>query len=461
MVHPMSSRVSWLAALVFASLAAGAGILGYQEHRRAALDADFAQKRAQLLQADNDRLAALVAQQKKEIDAAYEGEQRKAIEQSVEAIRGLEFKEPVDYETVSRADIKKILTEKLGEQYSDADFAHYGNSLAAFGLVEPGYALKANYIALLGEQIAAFYDQHHHKLFMFENASLHDAQNRVVLAHELTHALQDQHFGLLRLPLEVKNDDDLVIATSALIEGDAMMVMTDYQARNVTMQALADSVSGALSQNMDQLLRVPLYLRETLIFPYSHGKEFCAALYEKGGYEAISEAFRNPPQSSTQILHPEKYFAREEPIRVDWPDTSAAGQKPTDDNVMGEFGIRLLLENEKCVDEQTAISAAEGWRGDRYLVFGDGKGLVWKTLWEDEAHARNFREALLRYVAKRFKQSSTDTSNPDCVLFSAPATAKSPACTGEIVSAKTGNGIILIWGTTKELNDSLAGKFKE
>lgn len=464
----MKSRGSWLLALFLACVAAGAATWGYQEHREhlsAVAASSVAAQRLQLAQADNERLQGVITKQNKDLDAAYETAQRKAIEQAVVGIRGLNFQKPVEYETLSHADITKILQAKLSEHYSDEDFKHFASSLAALGLLEPNYPLKEKYISLLGEQIAAFYDQHQHKLFMFENATLHNVQNRVVLAHELTHALQDQHFGLMLIPLEVKNNDDLSLATSALVEGDATQVMFDYETKTMSLQTFTDTLAGALSQDMQQYSRAPRFLRETLVFPYTHGKEFCQVLYSRGGYEAISQAFRHPPSSSTQILHPEKYFAGEEPIRIDWPDITVAGKKPTDDNVLGEFGTRLLFE--KYMDATSADYAAEGWRGDRYIVFDDGKGLVWKTLWEDDERSQNFREALLRYVGKRFKQSVIDASNPDSTLFSAPgspASAGSPAVpphTGEILNAKSGNGVIFIWGETKEMNDQLVEKFKE
>ena len=114
-------------------------------------------------------------------------------------------------------------------------------AMAAVGLLPEGFPLRQKYIDLLGEQVAAFYDQHAHKLFMYEDASLENAQNRVVLAHELTHALQDQHFGLKRLPLEIKTNDDRAAAASALVEGDATLVMSEYMLKNMSKQMLKDS----------------------------------------------------------------------------------------------------------------------------------------------------------------------------------------------------------------------------
>ena len=201
--------------------------------------------------------------------------------------------------------------------------------MAALGLVPPNFPLKQTYIDLLGEQVAAFYDQHQHRLFMFEDAALSGAQNRIILAHELTHALQDQNFGLLKLPLEAKNNDDRAEAASALIEGDATLVMSQYMAQDLSWQTLTDTVGTSLTQNMAQLREAPRFLREMLVFPYLKGQQFCAAAFARGGFAALSAVYAHPPSSTAQILHPEKYFAepREEPVPVVFPDPTLNGAK--------------------------------------------------------------------------------------------------------------------------------------
>src|SRR5260221_9242544 len=116
------------------------------------------------------------------------------------------------------------------EVFSETEFGQMADAMAAIGLLPQKYPLREKYIDLLSEQVAAFYDQHQHKLFMYEDASLDNAQNRVVLAHELTHALQDQHFGLKRLPLELKTNEDMAAAGSpaagraATLEVGALMM---------------------------------------------------------------------------------------------------------------------------------------------------------------------------------------------------------------------------------------------
>jgi hypothetical protein len=274
-------------------------------------------------------------------------------------------------------------------------------AMAAIGLLPAGYPLREKYIDLLGEQVAAFYDQHAHKLFMYEDASLDNAQNRVVLAHELTHALQDQHFGLKKLPLEIKNNDDRAAAASALVEGDATLVMSEFMLKNMSKQMFKDSMIASFTQNMKQLETAPRFLREMLVFPYLRGQEFCASLLGRGGYEEISKAYANPPSSTAQILHPEKYLAnpREEPIAIEWAELKAKGEAPVGDNTVGEMGIRILFT--EWLDAPTAEKAAAGWRGDRYLYFVGGDAILWKTVWASAADATEFFEAEKKLLEKR------------------------------------------------------------
>jgi hypothetical protein len=143
-----------------------------------------------------------------------------------------------------------------------------------------------------------------------------------------------------------------------------------------------------------------------LVFPYMRGQEFCSALYGEGGYEAVSKAYAQPPSSTAQILHPEKYLAkpREEPIAVEWPEVKVKGEEPVADNTVGEMGTRILFS--EWLDAKTGEVAAAGWRGDRYLYFASGEALVWKTIWASERDATEFFEAEKRLLEKRYQPSS-------------------------------------------------------
>jgi hypothetical protein len=363
---------------------------------------DQGTRRVQLLVEENERLRTLVADAERTRSLARSKEQRDMVEQQVTAIRGLTFKSPVDYQLLDRKQIKATIAAKIAEVFSDEEFVQITAALSRVGLLPANYPLKAKYIDLLGEQVAAFYDQHQHKLFMFEDASLDNSQNRIVLAHELTHALQDQHFDLRRLPLEIKTNDDRAAAASALIEGEATLVMSEFMLKNLSLAALKDSLGATFGQDMAQLAEAPPFLRETLVFPYLRGQEFCATIFARGGYAALTQAYVTPPTSTAQILHPEKFLgaAREDPLPIEWPVTTVDGQKPIADNVIGEFGIRVLLT--QWVDEATGERAAAGWRGDRYLCFSDGDALIWKTLWSNAAEAQEFVAAQRLALAKRY-----------------------------------------------------------
>ena len=361
---------------------------------------------ATALNAENERLRNILAGNERAKTLAANVAQRQPIEKQVTEIRGLEFLEPVQYEVLSRKEIKQTMTGKLAEVFSEKEFSQMAEAMAAVGLLPPKFPLRQKYIDLLSEQVAAFYDQHQHKLFMYEDATLENAQNRVVLAHELTHALQDQHFGLKRMPLEIKNNDDRAEASSALVEGDATLVMSEFMLKNLTKQMFKDSMVASFTQNMKQLETAPRYLREMLVFPYLRGQEFCAALYGQGGYEAVSKAYANPPSSTAQILHPEKYLAnpREEPIAIEWPNLKVLGHDPTADNTVGEMGTRILFTD--ALDASTGEQAATGWRGDRYLYYGDGEALAWKTVWASPQDATEFFDAEKRLLEKRFQPAS-------------------------------------------------------
>lgn len=384
---------------LLAALAAGA--FGYDRQRRldAAEDrADFAERRVELARTENGRLREALAAAEKKGARPEEEARRTEIEEAVARIRGLKFLQPVKYAVLTRAGIKEVIEGKLAEQFTEKQFEELAVGMAAMGLLPEGYPLRQKYIDLLGEQVAAFYDQHTHTLYMFEDATLESVGNRVILAHELTHALQDQHFQLAKLPLEIKDNDDRAYAAAALVEGDATMVMSAYMLENFSLAALAESLGQMSSMNVEELAKAPRYLREMLLFPYMRGQAFCAALHAMGGYPTISMAFKIVPESTTQILHPEKYPS-EKPIRIEWPDTILREGKPIADNVLGEMGVQILLE-EWGVEPAAATSAAAGWRGDRYLVFGKGESLVWRSVWATASDADEIAAACEQRAAK-------------------------------------------------------------
>ena len=384
--------------LFFGGLAFIAGLS--LQLRQAAAQAGLQGRKLALLSEENDRMRAELLRRDREQAEAQSRTRRVEIERAVEEIRGLKFLHPVEYAVVTRREIRAVVAGKLAEMYSEEDFTHISAALARLGLLPPGYPLRQKYIELLGEQIAAFYDQHTHKLFMFEDATLENTQNRVVLAHELTHALQDQHFGLLKLPLELRDNDDVALAASALVEGEATVVMTAYMMRGFSLRTLKESASSALTQNTQQLAQAPRYLRELLLFPYLRGQEFCSVLSAGGGYEALSACYARLPGSTAEILHPERYLARWQPVAVGWPETAFEKTPATVSNVVGEAGLRLQLA--PGLDEGAAARLAAAWKGDRFLHFGPLDALVWRTVWSTPEAAAEFQQTQQRGLEARY-----------------------------------------------------------
>lgn len=378
---------------------------GWREHRRAE-GADFLERRLALLDADHSRLSKLLADRQQADVAAADQTRRKEIERTVARLRGLDFLHPVTYKEIPRADLPAILRQKLAQQVPDQEFGDTGVSLAALGLLPPGLDLKKTYLDLLGEQIGAFYDQHSAELFTFTGQPLDNGQNRVILAHELTHALEDQHFQLARLPLEAKGNDDRALAASALVEGDATLVMSLYMLGDLSVASMKDTLAGSFSTDVRQLAAAPRFLRETLLFPYLRGQEFCQALYRTGGWNALAAAFRHPPDSTAEILHPERFLTpRGAPaVAIQFPDGALLGRTPIGNNVLGEFGVRQLLAR-WLKDDAGAEHIATGWKADRYLVYGDAKAssYLWKSTWSSSDAATEFAEAAERCWRERFR----------------------------------------------------------
>ena len=407
------------AALTLLALLAVAGWGAWWQARQSLAHLAFPQRRLAFLEAETRRLQTLLADKQREVDTVCAQKWHKDIEASVERLRGLSFLNPVVYKEIPRTELPAILRAKLGQQVPDQEFDRTGVALAALGLIPGGTDLKKTYLGLLGEQVGAFYDQHSGELFTFSGQSLANSQNQIILAHELTHALEDQHFHLANLPLEAKGNDDRVLAATALVEGDATLVMDRYMIGTLSTASIREGLVATVATDVRQLAAAPRFLRETLLFPYLRGQEFCQRLYDRGGWAALARAFAHPPASTSLILHPDRFLddPSEQPAAVNFPDAALLGEQPIDDNVLGEFGLRQWLVTWSRNETQAAETAA-GWKGDRYLVYGgpQAASYVWETVWRSPGEAAGFGAAAVRALdggamtSAKSPAASVDTS---------------------------------------------------
>jgi hypothetical protein len=209
--------------------------------------------------------------------------------------------------------------------------------------------------------IAAFYSFARHQVLLRGDLPF-DAFGRVVLVHELTHALDDQHFDLLRLSRAAAGDADRLRALDALVEGDATRVELSY----VDTQPAADQAAVRRAYDYDPPLRT--YADHERYFPYTAGRDFVTALVRAGGNKAVDAAFGAPPESTAQVIDPAKYTARTAPIGVRAP---AAGGARVDAGTLGQFGLAMVLSGGRRLAN---VSGASQWAGDAYVTVRSGHG---------------------------------------------------------------------------------------
>ncbi len=335
------------------------------------------------------------------------------IARTVEGIRGLRATGPYTRSLMTPAELRAYQEKKFDEDYTPEEARRDALTLAALDLLPRGFNLREFLLDLYTEQIVGFYDPDTKQFFVISAAGQPGILERVTFAHEYTHLLQDQHFDLIALGFtddERKRpkdlDDDAMLARRALVEGDATLTQLLYLQR-LPLAEQEEWLEAVQRQPSEVFDRAPRAIREELVFPYTAGLAFVQRLYVRGGWEAVNAAFRDPPASTEQILHPEKFDRREAPIRVTLPpltDTLGSGWRIVDENVLGEFYLRVYLEEH--LPAFRAEAAAAGWGGDRYAVYeNEAAGqdlLVLAVAWDSEAEAQEFVEAYRAYAADRF-----------------------------------------------------------
>ncbi len=330
-----------------------------------------------------------------------------AVLKETSALRELGILRPVKSGAQSRAEIERMIIRNLKEQTTPAEMHATEAVLKKLGLVPQDFQYQPFVINLLTEQVAGYYDPKTQQFFLADWIELEG--QKPVMAHELTHALQDQHFNLRRFEKWPKGDSDAQLAAHALIEGDATLAMTVYMARNPLVALAFMKSFGAAGTPSEQFKQAPRAIRDTLIFPYEKGAEWATQLYKRGGWKLISQAFNKLPLSSEQILHPEKYFAYEMPVKVTLPELGSvlgAGWKRIDYDVNGEWGLYLILDEFLQTPSETKRAAA-GWGGDRYTLYeGPEVGdilFAQMTVWDTENDAREFFEAYEKRIGFRYR----------------------------------------------------------
>jgi hypothetical protein len=288
-------------------------------------------------------------------------------------ITGLKLRTPVKKTLRSREEIRAYVISEMNEDKEPGERYASARSAEAFGLLPKGFDIDSFMVDLLTEQIAGLYDPKAHEFYIADWIPL--ADQRMVMAHELTHALEDQHFQIETWVKAARPNDDGELAREAVLEGSAMAAMIDYLLNESgrSLKDLPDIDPSMLVGDMGStpaLKKSPPFLKDALVFPYFAGLTFSADLLKSNGWKGLPAVFSNPPISTQQIMHPALYHSGKTPSTENLPDVDkllGPDWTKLEENVMGEFGWKEVLK--QFLGEDRASPLAAAWDGDRYVVY--------------------------------------------------------------------------------------------
>ena len=336
------------------------------------------------------------------------------IEGQVREIRGLEEKTPVEPKVIGEDELVALLKQEFERDNPPEYLAAQGRMMEHLGLLPPGSDLEAMLLELLGSQVLGQYDQNTKELYVISRSGGIGPVEEITYAHEYDHALQDQNYGVDPI-LDVGLDQsDKGLARLSLLEGDATFLMVRWGQCNMTAAELGEVASAGSDPETQAILdKMPTIIQESLQFPYNAGLTFVGAAQMRGGWAAVDSMYGQLPDTTEQILHPDKYLAREAAIPVTFPKdlaTRLGGTwKETIQDTFGEFQTDVWLVDVGEATPATALDAAGGWGGDRLVLLEDGSGawaVVLDTAWDTDADQAAFVQAA-QGVARKLTTTSS------------------------------------------------------
>jgi hypothetical protein len=334
-----------------------------------------------------------------------------SIVKSISEITGLEQKHSVPYGQMTKRQLRQFLSKRMKKTLKPEEIRADELSLKMFGLVPQDFDLKKSTIELLTEQAAAFYDYDEKKLFLLADSG--EIGETTTLAHELSHALADQYFDLENFMEDTPSNDDENLAHTAVVEGQASWLMIAYELKHngqpaIPTPEMLKSVSESGEASMAEypvLKNSPLYIQQSLLFPYSQGTLFFDAVYRKMGKPAFAEVFVHPPTDSAQIIHPDKYFKHEKPTQPEIPKLSFQTKEITSGS-MGEFDHQILLQQFLGASQATQLSPH--LKGGQYRISLHGREnkpiLAYAAEWDSAQSAGEYFEAYRKILKAKWKR---------------------------------------------------------
>jgi hypothetical protein len=337
------------------------------------------------------------------------------IEAQVSQLRGLSATGPVERSLLTPDDLYQHVLNDFLDEYSEEEAVDDALVLYLFGLLEPEFDLFNFYLDLYSEQIAGFYDDEVKKMFVVQESEFRGME-RLTYAHEYVHALQDQIWGfedgLDYTDESCELDSERCAGISALVEGDATLLEEQWLLEYATQTDIGQILEFYENYESPVYDSAPDFMQEDFLFPYTYGTDFVREIHSQGGWSSIDQIYSDPPVSTEQILHPERY-PWDTPIVIEPPDLEAelgGTWREIEFNVLGEWYTQLVLSEH--VSDDLAIVAADGWGGDVYIAMeeeGNRRGALFlMTIWDSAHDAQEFTAAFLEYGDARFGSRQVD-----------------------------------------------------
>lgn len=346
-------------------------------------------------------------------DGVLNGDEADVVKTRVQKIRGLKFTDDVPVTYLSVAETQARFSAQFARQISEEEIETGIEENKMIGLLPPDLKIDRKDLAAMTLELAGFYDDHSKEIIIIDRpvtiaiperfrslvSQLKKLETVGTLGHELTHALQDQHFGIGAALKKYKGDTDRTLAYKAIVEGDATLsgfsVVTG-RVDDQTIDYFDTHLQDIVPIFMGRLENKPRAITYPFIFQYTEGARFVAEAYHRKGWDGVNALFKGPPLSTQQIMHPELYFDHPTPARTvklagyekvlhDW--------KKVDEDTAGELMLKILLE--RTMGENTPyVEASTKWAGDRMVALQKGKSLtvLWMLTFRDASSADTFAE---------------------------------------------------------------------
>jgi hypothetical protein len=358
------------------------------------------------------------------------------IQADVANLRGLQPRNPVPIQFLDQAALNRLYLDRFNQDYLPSERESDQKLLTTLGLIAPNDTVAQILLGVLQEQILGLYNQDDKTMYLLADRAQFGPAEKATFAGEYDHALQDQFYDLGALAPRHADNDDRSLAMQALIQGDATLMQRLWAQQHLSSDELAQLGKGG---STSKLFSAPLFLREQLLFPYADGYTFVKQIYQTSGYAGVDDVFRDPPQSTAQVLHIDKYRNHVAPVVVDLPDLSSGalgdGWRQISSNVFGELDLRLILT--QLTDSTSGVRGASGWSGDRWaLLEKDGRqAVVIKSVWDSDAEATTFFKTWAQAMRNRYFGARVEAASDTRAALTTPSAATEVRRVGSTVVA--------------------------